>query len=357
MKNKKTTQDSQDKKSQDILRDYKKSGKLRPWKKRKTLTEVLSKACSCIPGLEKYGERMSGCGSYMEFDECRSVKHGKTLVRASFCGYRLCVNCQSRKATLVRKQVLDLATWHLEKYSSDVPILLTLTVPNVKGEDIGKTIDRMAKAYERLSRRKIVKRMNRSWFKSLEITYNHDRNDFHPHFHILMMVPPNYFDKESGLYITRDEWLRLWQEAMRDESITQVDIRRVEEKGEGTLGAIIAEVAKYATKPSSYIFEDGQGNFDVVRKVLESLHYGIKGRRFVGYGGYFKEVRKEKKLLNLEKAELSAKEVEDVIDANGVVKEKSPPCCKICNEPMVRGVYQWDRELKDHVRVQCRGPT
>jgi plasmid rolling circle replication initiator protein Rep len=378
MKNKKNPPESQDQKEQgfnDFLRDYKKSGKLRPWKKRKTLTDALAEACLKVPGLEKYGEKMCECGSYKEFDGCKNVKHGKTLVRANFCGYRLCVNCQSRKSTLIRKQVFDLATWHLEKHPTDIPILLTLTVPNVEGEEIGRTIDRMAKAYERLSKRKVVKRMTRSWFKSLEVTYNRDRDDFHPHFHILMMVPANYFDRKSGLYISRDEWLRLWQESMRDSTITQVDVRKVEEKGEGALGSIIAEVAKYATKPSSYIFEDEQGNFDVDRGALEQIHYGIKGRRLVGYGGYFKEVRKEKELLDVEKVKLDVKETEEMLSENEEVRETAPPCCKICNEPLVREAYRWDRVIKEYVRVysdgdrgcegsssevervQCRGPT
>lgn len=375
MKNKKNTRNSQDSKSQDFLYDYKKSGKLRPWDKRKAITDEISRACFQIPGLERYGEMMCSCGSFLGFEACVILEHGKVLKKASFCKYRLCVMCQSRKAVITRKQVFDLASWHLEKYPNDAPLLLTLTIPNVSGENIGKTIDRMTKAFERLSKRKVVKGMNRSWFKSLEITYNRDRVDFHPHFHVLMMVPPEYFRMKSGLYITHGKWLNLWQEAMRDSTITQVDVRKIKDTGEGKLEAIIAEVAKYATKPSSYVFENDCGELEVDNQALEHLHYGLKGRRLIGYGGYFKEVRKEKRLLDVEESDLVSVDEEE-IDEDGVVKESSQKvsCCKICNLPLVEENYHWTQKIKRYLRicpkedgseryrsgletVQCRGPT
>ena len=51
----------------------------------------------------------------------------------------------------------------------------------------------------------------RSWFRSLEVTYNKDRDDYHPHFHALLMVPHHYFYKDRGLYIPHEKWLDLWK--------------------------------------------------------------------------------------------------------------------------------------------------
>ena len=352
MKNKKNHQDSQDKKFpnyHEALHDYKKSGKLRDWDGRETLTNALAIACLETPGLEKQGERMLLCGRSLDFEACIIVRHGKKLKRANFCKYRLCPMCQPRKANKVRDEVFALAKAHLEKYSNDVPLLLTLTAPNVNGEDIGREIDDLMKAFERLIKRKAVKRMNRSWFKSLEITKNQERNDFHPHFHILLMVPPEYFYKDSPLYITHDEWLKLWQEAKRDFTITQVDIRAIKGKNkEGKLEALIAEAAKYTTKPSSYIYKDKDGKEVIDREALSYLHDGLKGRRTIGYGGYFKEVRKERKLEALEKAAIDDTEN---LNEDGTPKEKQPSRCRECNREMIAETYIYNDKLKRYCKV------
>ncbi len=57
-----------------------------------------------------------------------------------------------------------------------------------------------------------VKRVCRSWFRALEITYNAERDDYHSHFHVLIMVSKAYFDYSRDLYIDRDVWLLMWQE-------------------------------------------------------------------------------------------------------------------------------------------------
>ena len=374
MKNKKKNQTSQDQKSQDILRDYKKSGKIRPWKKNRLLTEAISSVCYRTPGLEKYGELMDSCGTFLEYMACKTVKHGKKLKRASFCKCRMCVLCQSRRALVVQKKVLDMVGWHREKYLTDVALLLTLTVPNVKGDFLGKSLDDVHGGCQRMMQRKAVKSIVRSSFRATEITYNHDREDYHPHLHMLLMVSPEYFYRKNDLYLIRDEWLRLWQESMRDNSITQVDIRRVDDKGEGTFESIVAEVAKYATKPLSYILKNEKGEFEADPKVVETLHYALKKRRTFAFSGYFKKVWKEKKLQKIEKLDLISVDEEE-IDEDGVVKEKAPECCKVCNEPLVKEAYRWDRVAKEYLRVysdgnkgcdgfqselktiQCRGPS
>ena len=350
MKNKKNTRNSQDQKEQsfnDFLYDYKKSGKLRLWDQRKTMANEVSKTCSKTQGLEKYAPRIWECGRNVGFKACISLDHGKKLKRANFCHYRLCPMCQPIKASKVRNEVYEIAKAHLEKFPDDTPLLLTLTAPNIMGEFIGREIDAHMKAFERLIKRKVVKKMNRSWFKALEITKNQDRNDYHPHFHILLMVSPEYFHKNSPLYITHEKWLKLWQEAKRDPSITQVDIRAIKDTGEGKLESLIAEVAKYATKPSSYISKDKNGKPVVDGEALQYLHHGLRGRRTIGYGGYFKKVRKEIKLLKLEK---SAAEAAERLNEDGTLKEEKPELCRVCHQPMVDENYSYRDKIERYFR-------
>lgn len=340
MKHTQRDHNSQQKIVSDSLEDLKPSGKRRSWDKNKGLSMVISQAYFLISELKRYGELIASCGSYLKFGVCGVVAHGKRLIDANFCKARLCVMCQWRKSLVIRKQVLDLVHWHREKYSTDVPLLLTLTVVNVPGNELNKAIDQMNKAWKRLMELKAVKRSIRSWFKSLEITYNSDRRDFHPHFHALLMVPASYFMKSRGLYIPHEEWLRLWRKSMRDDRITQVDIRKLKPRKEGMLEGLAAEVAKYATKPSSYIFENFEGEWEASSEVIKELHYALKGRRLIGFGGLFNEIRKERKMVDVENADLVQ------------IKEDETLCtCKICGSTLLEELYRWNFCVRQYQKV------
>lgn len=346
MKNTNKTKKSQRENQSDLLIDLKSTGKRRNWDKAKKMSLAVASAYSQNVDLEKYGEKIKSCGNYLKFKACKNVTHGKRLVDAYFCKCRQCVMCQGRKSNVIRKQVVDLTHEHLKKYSTDVPLLFTSTVINEPGENMIETINKMTAAWNRLMQLKKVKGAARSWFRSLEITYNPDRDDFHPHFHAVLMVPKLYFRRKSGLYITRDEWLRLWQQSMRDDRITQVDIRRLKPKGKGELEAFVGEAAKYATKPSSYILENELGKHEADSKVVSDLHYALRGRRLVAYGGYFSQIRKEKKMADVEKADLVNEDGEGVSDK----------ChCKICKSELVEELYCWNFGVEQYRRAPLRG--
>lgn len=346
MKNTKKERKSQRENQLDSLIDLKSTGKRRNWDKAKRMSLAVASAYSQNIDLERYGERIRDCGNYLKFKACIEITHGKKLVEAYFCKCRQCVTCQGLKSNFIRKQVIDLTHEHLAKYSTDIPLLLTLTVLNEPGENMIKTIDKMTAAWKRFTQLQKVKGATRSWFRSLEITYNSDRDDFHPHFHAVLMVPKTYFRRKSGLYITRDGWLKLWQQSMRDDRITQVDIRRLKPKGKGELEAFVGEVAKYATKPSSYVLEDEIGQYEADPKVVSDLHHALRGRRLVAYGGYFSQIRKEKKMADVEKADF----------VNGSGEDVSGEChCKICKSELVDELYRWNFGVEQYYRTPLRG--
>ena len=129
---------------------------------------------------------------------------------------------------------------------------------------------------------------------------------------------------------------------MRDDRITQVDIRKVKSREQGSLESLAGEVAKYATKPSSYIFENEEGEEEASPKVIEELHYALKGRRLIGFGGIFSKIRKVKKMVDVEDANLIH------IDEEGVSKQCS---CKICGSTLVEELYGWNFGFKRYRRV------
>lgn len=341
MKNKKNTTESQQESFFEPLNDFKQNGKRRPWDKNKSYSCAVEKAYLSIPGLEHYGEKIAQCGNWLRMLKCPNLKHGGVLKKASFCRVRGCIVCQWRRSLVVKTQLMELVKEHKKEYLTDVPLLFTGTIVNESGERLSQGLDDMTAAWKRLMELKPVKGVVHSWFRSLEITYNEGRDDYHPHFHALFMVPQNYFYKTRGLYIPRDEWLRMWQQSMRDGRITQVDIRTLKSRTDAELEASIGEVAKYMTKPSSYIFENELGKKEVNPKVVETMHYATKGRRLIGFGGHFNRIRKEKKMIDVEKANLVD------VDGEGI---EAKCHCKICQQEMVDKIYSWYASADRYLR-------
>jgi plasmid rolling circle replication initiator protein Rep len=313
------------------LKDFSSTGRERKWNRHKLQSLAVAAGYSLFGELERHASKISSCGSSLCFESCPEG-HYKRLISAYFCHRRLCVMCQWRKSLVMYHQTFQLAHRHQKEFESDIPLLLTLTVPNVKGEELKGCLDMMAKAFDRLMKRRGVKRMARSWFRSLEVTYNEEKNTYHPHFHVLIMVPKNYFEKSYGLYIPRDEWLEMWRESTGISGITQVDIRKVKPKGErGTVEGVTAEVSKYATKPGSYLKGDDRSGYRVVNpEVVKVLHYALRKRRLVAYGGMFKKFRAELKQKDVEKADLVH-----------ITDEFSGCGCKICGSALAKEMYRW----------------
>ena len=122
-------------------------------------------------------------------------------------------------------------------------LLLTLTEPNSSWDDFGRAIGRLQKAIAKLMRYKRVVAAVKHSFRALEVTCPRP-GQFHPHFHVLLVVPAAYLEPDSPLYITQEEWARMWRKALGADGKRIIDIRVTENAG---------EVAKYVTKPSGYL--------------------------------------------------------------------------------------------------------
>ena len=326
--------------SQKILQDKSSTGKPRKWSTYKKQSLAVSDAYRKFEGDATFSKRMEECGGWLRFLAC-SQGHGLLLIAAIFCQCRLCPLCQWRRSLIIFHQVKQLACEHIKHYKSDVMLLLTLTVPNMKANDLSERITLMQKSWKRLIERKAVSRVCRSWFRSLEITYNESRDDYHPHFHVLLMVPKNYFEKKYDLYIERDEWLLMWQEVTGLPDITQVDIRKVKNLKKGdAITTVAAEIAKYATKPSDYVKEKKNGLCEADVKVIEALHVAIRRRRLVAFGGEFKRYKQALKLAEVEEADMVK------------IDEKEKTChCRVCESELLPQMYRWQIGLRQYVKT------
>lgn len=224
-----------------------------------------------IPLSVKQRRYIKDCGTFLEFLGDQDLEHVK-LSSGNFCKNRFCPHCsynQARKNALE----LDVLMTYLKSIDYDF-IFLTLTAPNIPAEELEQELRAYSRAFDRLFKRKEVSSVVKGYTRKLEVTYNRDRNDFHPHYHILLAVNKSYFDSRS--YIPRARWLQLWQECKKDPTITQVDVRKYKTKD-------TFEITKYIAKDSDYLYNE---------HVFKTFYLSLKGKRLLSYGGAFKDAKK-----------------------------------------------------------------
>lgn len=246
--------------------------------------------------------RVEFCGTRLSF--LHEVLNGSTsssgkLYSANFCRDRLCPMCSWRRSYKIFAQVSQIMDVIQSRFRF---LFLTLTIPNCRPEELSDTITYLFDSWKRFhNKNKRFQASVRGFFRVLEVTRNMEDGSFHPHFHVILAVPPEY-DKFSPLYIPHSEWLSMWRKAARDDSISQVNIQFVKEKKKQqadfsiSLSGAVAEVAKYTLKSSHYLFPDDSLTDSVVSVLASSL----KGRRLVQYGGIFKSTAQLLKLDDVE---------------------------------------------------------
>lgn len=266
----------------------------------------------------KRSERVRLCGTELEFAQYSSLDSKFHLHYANFCRDRLCPMCSWRRSYKIFSQVSKI----MDVIENDYAFLfLTLTVPNVTASELPAKIDDMQRAFNRLTHYVPFQKAVCGFFRALEVTFNKNYKSvsygtYHPHFHVILAVRPSYFTSRD--YLKRDSWLELWQKAMRDYSITQVDVRRVRDKYSSecseavkSLKSAVCEVAKYSVKSSDYIFPD---NWIRTDDCVEAFLSALTSRRLVSFGGIFEDVRKQ---LNIDS---DTSDTEDLIHATGEIR-------------------------------------
>ena len=223
---------------------------------------------------EKTIERINNCATFLQsvsnFDRNRSK-----IVKANRCMNRFCPICMATKA---RKEAYMLLI--ILKFLSCAKgyefIFLTLTVPNVAGDELVRELDEQYLALKRLIQRKEFKAISNGFIRKTEITYNQKRNDFHPHIHMLIAVNKSYFT-EKNLYVSQHKWQEIWKKCKKDNSITQVHVKKANESS-------FKELAKYEAK-----------DFDMLgysQEVFDVFYKALKGRKTLTFNGCFQEAKK-----------------------------------------------------------------
>ncbi|HAR7388805.1 TPA: replication protein [Staphylococcus aureus] len=233
---------------------------------------------------ENQMDLVENCNTFLSFVTDKTLEK-KKLYKSNPCKNRFCPMCAWRKA---RKDALGLSLMmqYIKQKEDKQFIFLTLTTPNVTSDNLESEIKHYNESFRRLSNRKNFKSIAKGYVRKLEITYNKKRDDYNPHFHVLIAVNKSYFT-DKRYYISQKEWLNLWRDVTGISEITQVHVQKIKQNSNKEL----YEMAKYSGKDSDYLIN---------QKVFDAFYKSLKGKQILVYSGLFKDARKKLKSGDLD---------------------------------------------------------
>lgn len=185
--------------------------------------------------------------------ECIEQEGGVMTTR--YCGNRWCVVCSRiRTARAINLYMPVIDAW-------ESAYLVTLTVPNCSGEDLAGTIAEMLKVFT--SCKRAIQRAGGALVavRKTECTYNRQRGDYHPHFHVLVCGR----EAAEGLR-------RLWVDRWKGAAVWDAqDVRPCDRGG-------VLELFKYFTKLLTPAVKGSRRGVMPV-EALDTIFRAMRGRR------------------------------------------------------------------------------
>lgn len=241
----------------------------RIWNKHKANSDCIAQFYA-VSEYSKYGRRITTCSTSLEFE---IVSGSVKLSDARFCRVRHCPVCQWRRSLKWKARAYSALPAVVRDFPKHRWIFLTLTVRNCPVEELRETLTQMHMAFKRLTKTEAW--CANGWIKSTEVTKGRDELA-HPHFHILLMVPPSYFS--GAKYLSHQKWTHLWQQSLRVDYPPIINVRAIKPSEDPTV--LIPEILKYQTKASDLITSQ-----DWLLELTEQLHRS----RQVSIGGILKD--------------------------------------------------------------------
>ena len=96
------------------------------------------------------------------------------------------------------------------------------------------------------------------YIRAMEVTYNQEKDTYHPHIHCIFAVKAQYF---THGYIKKSEWQYIWGECCKTEYEPIVKVQTIK----NSTSKAVAEVAKYPVKM------DELANYQDENKAIKAL--------------------------------------------------------------------------------------
>jgi plasmid rolling circle replication initiator protein Rep len=262
--------------------------------------------------LHKNYERAFHCGAVIK-------QKGKKLI-SQYCNSRICHVCNRiRTAKMMAgyiEPLRELGDLHFT----------TLTIKNVKAENLAETIEKMLKDMSNIIRVLREKRgIKTSGIRKIEITYNPKTDDYHPHFHIL--------HNENVGDILIEEWLKRTPTAKKQgwdrkkKKMVDIQVTKPVTKESEDDRKFLNEIFKYATK--FVVKDDKERNIlNVYAPALDNILRALHTKRSIQSFG---DIRKLKIAEDEGEQELLSQEITDIEEE--IYKE--------WNWASINDIYDW----------------
>lgn len=326
-------------------------------------------------------ELIANCNSLRYLQQCIQNPNHKHW-RGSFCKDRYCPICshlKSHKASQMLFKIIE-SIQKDNNYKNSSLIFITLTQKNVGVGELKDELDKMQKAVQEMIKKELIfstaknykvdkktgkkrsygiKGVVQGTVRHLEVTSKYDKKreriEFHPHWHMILLVKQTYFDDKKYFW-DKDKLIMVWKKYMNLNYKPNVDIRKIvdgasEDKHSFDVklkdmepNGAIKEISKYSTKDSDLIkvdVEEGTGNIKInwsdSKVILNEMYKSLHNRRDLIFTGAFKKT-KERLFGNKSTDEL----VSEMQDAElvDIFKNKK---CRTCGADTVEYLQRYSK--------------
>ena len=204
-------------------------------------------------------------------------KDGSEKIKSKYCRLRYCPTCAYRKSVKQYGIIIQMAEELTVAWLHCV-----LTVRNCEGKRLSDTLDLLFKKSSELFK---TYKQFKGVIRCCEVTYNADKNTYHPHLHCLIAVNKSYFTSRD--YIKQSDLLDKWRNLINENNNGGLYISRVTDKS-----ASVAEVAKYCLKPLTQ-------EIPKEKRIIafETIYNALQNRRLLQTYGVCRSAYKEIKEL------------------------------------------------------------
>ena len=326
-------------------------------------------------------ELIGNCNSLRYLQQCIQNPNHKHW-RGSFCKDRYCPICshlKSHKASEMLFAVIE-SIKKDNNYKGSSLVFMTLTQKSVGVGELKDELDKMQKAIQEMMKKELIfstaknykidkktgkkrsygtKGVVQGTVRHLEVTSKYskqrERIEFHPHWHVIMLVKQAYFTDKKYFW-DQKKVIRIWKKYMSLNYSPNVDIRKItdgalEEKKSYDVklkdmepDGAIKEVSKYSTKDADLIKVDVDKDTGEIRInwsdskiILNEMYKSLHNRRDLILTGAFKKTKE--RLFGNKNAEELVSEMQDA-ELVDIFKNKK---CKTCGADTVEYLQRYSK--------------
>lgn len=198
------------------------------WDFRKAYSRIAAELLEIID--KKKSQRIRECCDYLSlaWQEAATGERSCRVSASNRCkASKLCAICAATKTNQWRRELQTVLPQIAKEHPDYRYLFLTVTVTNPAITDLRSNLRHMTKSWSRMMRRKEM-RCVKGFLRATEVTIGKDGPmQAHPHFHILLLVPGEYFT--SNMYLTHQQWIDLWVQSARLDYRPSVQIKAVKD--------------------------------------------------------------------------------------------------------------------------------